>query len=99
MTTLVLTMGSTQELLARIRELEIENMGLKSKLDQYKSIFNVDGGLPGVSSGPPSGPGGHAQPRARRVNRAMGISAEPQSLKTMKDLIGKTFQEFKKNDK
>jgi hypothetical protein len=30
---------------ARIRELEVENMELKSKLDKYQSIFSsVDGG-------------------------------------------------------
>ena len=28
--------GSTQELLSRIRDLELENMELKSKLDQYQ---------------------------------------------------------------
>ena len=48
-------MGSTQDLQillakrdARIRELEIENMELKSKLDKYQSIF---------PSSPPSAPG------------------------------------------
>ena len=46
-------MGSTQNDLqallekrdARIRELEVENMELKSKLDKYQSIFSsVEGG-------------------------------------------------------
>jgi hypothetical protein len=52
-------MGSTQDLQillekrdARIRELEVENMELKSKLDKYQSIFSsVEGGpvSPGTS--------------------------------------------------
>lgn len=96
-------MGSTQELQmlltkreARIRELEIENMELKSKLDKYQSIF--------PSSPPSSGGGiqsdGNTPLRgARKVNRAVGISAEPQSLKTLQDLTTKTFPEFKKEKK
>lgn len=89
-------MNSTQELLARIRELELENMELKSKLDQFKSIFN-----PGVSdgSGGGGGSGSGGGTRARRQNRAVGISAEPQMLKNIQDLTNKTFQEFKKNDR
>lgn len=95
-------MGSTQELQmllakreARIRELEVENMELKSKLDKYQSIF-------------PSSPAAASTPAptekvanggARRVNRAMGISAEPQSLKNLQDLTTKTFPEFPKEEK
>ena len=80
---------STQELLSRIRELEKENMELKSKLDQYQSIFNVDGG---------SG-GGSSEPRARRTNRAVGISAEPAMMRNLKDLTNQTFPEYKKSDR
>jgi hypothetical protein len=87
-------MGSTQELLARIRELEIENMELKSKLDQYQSVFKVDSPTPTPGSG-----SGQAEPRARRTNRGVGISAEPQSLKTMSELTNQTFPEFKKSDR
>ena len=36
---------------------------------------------------------------ARKVNRAVGISAEPQSLKNLQDLTTKTFPEFKKEKK
>ena len=46
-------MGSTQEMAtllakrdARIRELEIENMELKSKLDKYQMIFSGNIFLP-----------------------------------------------------
>merc|ERR1712141_474182 len=35
----------------------------------------------------------------RKVNRAVGISAEPQSLKNLQDLTTKTFPEFKKEKK
>ena len=49
-------MGSTQELQmllakrdVRIRELEIENMELKSKLDKFQGIFPSS--LPGVGGG------------------------------------------------
>ena len=98
-------MGSTQELQmllakrdARIRELEIENMELKSKLDKYQSIF--------PSSPPSTGGGGAATDNGgvvaaagRKMNRALGISAEPQSLKNLQDLTTKTFPEFKKEEK
>ena len=94
-------MGSTQELTmllakkdARIRELEIENMELKSKLDKYQSIF---------PSSPAAAPDQHPKvgPSAasRKTNRALGISAEPQSLKNLQDLTTKTFPEFKKEEK
>ncbi len=86
--------SSTQELLARIRDLELENMELKSKLDKFQSIFS-----PGVSEGASGGSGGTSGARTRRTNRAVGISAEPQMLKNIQDLTNKTFQEFKKNDR
>ena len=55
---------STQELLARIRDLEIENMELKSKLDQYQSVFPATGGPPigGPGASPPA-----AAPTERKV--------------------------------
>ena len=91
-------MNSTQELLSRIRELELENMELKSKLDQFKSIFNP-GVADGAGSGSGSGSGGAGGGRARRTNRGVGISAEPQMLKNIQDLTNTKFQEFKKNDR
>lgn len=97
-------MGSTQELLSRIRELELENMELKSKLDQYQSIFSPGGsgpplgGLAGADGGL-AGASGRNEPRMRRVNRGVGISAEPQSLRSLKDLTNKSFPEFKKSEK
>lgn len=86
-------MGSTQELLARIRELESENMELKSKLDQYQSVFNMDTPSPAGSATSSS------EPRARRTNRGVGISAEPQSLRSMNELKNVEFKEFKKSDR
>jgi len=95
-------MGSTQDMQlllakkdARIRELEIENMELKSKLDKYQSIFPSS---PPPASGTPD-PTTRVPAGARKVNRAVGISAEPQSLKNLQDLTTKTFPEFKKEKK
>merc|ERR1712241_775914 len=76
------------------RELEIENMELKSKLDKYQSIFP---GSPPTSAGPAEHPKVGAA--SRKMNRALGISAEPQSLKNLQDLTTKTFPEFKKEEK
>ena len=56
---------STQELLARIRDLEIENMELKSKLDQYQSVFPATGGPP-IAGGPGASPPA-AAPTERKV--------------------------------
>jgi hypothetical protein len=95
-------MGSSQDLQmllakrdVRIRELEIENMELKSKLDKYQSIF------PSSPGGPTGGSTGSNEPirKDRKMNRALGISAEPQSLKNLQDLTNKTFPEFKKEEK
>jgi len=93
-------MGSTQELQmllakkdAKIRELELENMELKSKLDMYQSVFPSSPPASGSTSGPEKTTG------LRKVNRALGISAEPQSLKNLQDLTNKTFPEFKKEEK
>lgn len=78
---------------ARIRELEIENMELKSKLDKYQSVF---------PSSPGPGPVGldssRGGPASRKTNRALGISAEPQSLKNLQDLTTVKFPEFKKEE-
>ena len=97
-------MGSTQELQmllakrdARIRELEIENMELKSKLDKYQSIFPSS--PPSTGGGAATDNGGVVAAAGRKMNRALGISAEPQSLKNLQDLTTKTFPEFKKEEK
>ena len=37
--------------------------------------------------------------RVRRTNRGLGISAEPQSLKTLQELTTKTFPEIKKEER
>ena len=36
--------------------------------------------------------------RVRRTNRGVGISAEPQSLKSLQELTTKTFPEIKKEE-
>lgn len=103
-------MGSTQDLQvllakrdARIRELEIENMELKGKLDKYQSVFSTSLS-PGATAPVGLAPPGADAPRmvaggGRRTNRALGISAEPQSLKTLTDLTNKTFPEYQKDER
>ena len=79
---------------ARIRELEIENMELKSKLDKYQSVFPSSPGPGPVGLDTTRGGG----PASRKTNRALGISAEPQSLKNLQELTTQTFPEFKKEE-
>merc|ERR1712110_1224293 len=96
------TMGTTQENMAvllakrdaRIRDLEIENMELKSKLDKYQMIFTAEGSTAAVTPSRPD-----PSSRVRRTNRGVGISAEPQSLKTLQELTTKTFPEIKKEER
>ena len=97
-------MGSTQELqmlLAKrdvqILELEIENMELKSKLDKFQGIFPSS--PPGVGGGVATTDNGGVVTAGRKMNRALGISAEPQSLKNLQELTTTKFPEFKKEDK
>jgi hypothetical protein len=96
-------MGSTQELLSRIRDLEIENMELKSKLDQYQSIFPATGGpsgSPGSSTGtaPSAASNESGNQRLRRTNRGVGISAEPAGANAA-NLLDQTFPTFKKQER
>jgi len=74
---------------ARIKELEIENMSLRSQLDKYQSIFNLDGGPEESKKG---------VKKARKTARGLGISAEPQSLKSLQDLTTKTFPSYQKSE-
>jgi len=74
---------------ARIRELEVENMSLRSQLDKYQSIFSVQDGSGQVATTPAK--------KNRKTARGMGISAEPQSLKSLQELTQKTFSEYKKS--
>merc|ERR1712158_142539 len=89
------SVGTNMEALEmRIKELELENMTLKSQLDKYQTIFNLQGetvGKQDASSGTPT--------KSRKVARGMGISAEPQSLKSLQDLTSKKLQETAKPDK
>merc|ERR1739844_556849 len=82
---------------ARIRELEVENMSLRSQLDKYQSIFNLQesAGIASVQSTTVSTPG----KKNRKTARGVGISAEPQSLKSLQDLTTKTFPSYQKSDK
>ena len=88
---------SVSDLQRRIRDLELENMELKSKLDQYQSIFPASGGGSGnvaavSGNNPESG-------RIRRTNRGVGISAEPANMRNLTELRNQTFPEFKKSEK
>lgn len=80
----------------RIRELEVENMTLRSQLDKYQSIFNIGDGS---GAGTASSSGSSSNVRNRKTARGVGISAEPQSLKSLQDLTTKTFPSYKKSDK
>jgi len=88
-----------QQLLAKkdvkIRELEVENMTLRSQLDQYQSVFKVGDGGTSSSSPTTTGP----VKKSRKTARGVGISAEPQSLKSLQDLSQATFPSYKKSDK
>ena len=81
---------------ARIRELEVENMSLRSQLDKYQSIFNLQeqAGIAAAQATPVATTG-----KNRKTARGVGISAEPQSLKSLQDLTTKTFPSYKKSDK
>jgi len=74
---------------ARIRELEVENMSLRSQLDKYQSIFSLQDGTAQASATPAK--------KNRKTARGLGISAEPQSLKSLQDLTNKSFPEVKKS--
>jgi len=82
---------------ARIRELEVENMSLRSQLDKYQSIFNIQeqAGIAAAQAATAVTPG----KKNRKTARGVGISAEPQSLKSLQDLTTKTFPSYKKSDK
>merc|ERR1719392_251546 len=59
-------------------------MTLRSQLDQYKSVFD---------------PGQTTVNNKRKTARGVGISAEPQSLKSLQDLTTKTFPSYKKSER
>jgi len=82
---------------ARIRELEVENMSLRSQLDKYQSIFSIQEqtGIAAAQAATAVTPG----KKNRKTARGVGISAEPQSLKSLQDLTTKTFPSYKKSDK
>ena len=79
---------------SRIRELEVDNMTLRSQLDKYQSIFNLQDATAAAATSP-AGP----TKKARKTARGVGISAEPQSLKSLQDLTTKTFPSYKKSER
>ena len=79
---------------SRIRELEVDNMTLRSQLDKYQSIFNLQDATATAATSP-AGP----TKKARKTARGVGISAEPQSLKSLQDLTTKTFPSYKKSER
>lgn len=93
------TMGSVEELKDMVRkqedainkmnalliEKEEELRQLRSLLDKYQSVFPV------------MSPNRYSR-SARRKERAQGISAEPQSLRTIQELIQAKFPEYPKSD-
>ena len=79
---------------SRIRELEVDNMTLRSQLDKYQSIFNLQDATATAATSP-TGP----TKKARKTARGVGISAEPQSLKSLQDLTTKTFPSYKKSER
>ena len=78
---------------ARIRELEVENMSLRSQLDKYQSIFNLEQSQASATTTVA------VAGKSRKTARGVGISAEPQSLKSLQDLTTKTFPSYAKSDK
>lgn len=73
---------------ARIKELERETMNLRSELDKYQSVFKMES------------PNGQPERKKSRKNeRGLGISAEPQSLKSLQEMTTKTFPKHKKSAK
>ena len=79
---------------SRIRELEVDNMTLRSQLDKYQSIFNLQDAAAAAATSPTS-----TTKKARKTARGVGISAEPQSLKSLQDLTTKTFPSYKKSER
>lgn len=71
---------------ALLIEKEEEIRQLKSLLDKYQSVFPVMSSYRYSRS-------------ARRKVRAQGISAEPQSLRTIQELIQAKFPEYPKSDR
>ena len=93
-------MGTNVEALeVRIKELELENMSLKSQLDKYQTIFALQGETVGKQVTVICNQdftfhiskkvieyfqdATGTPTKSRKVARGMGISAEPQSLKNL----------------
>jgi len=57
----------------------------------FKTLHPIAGVVPAAAGALP------VAARSRKTNRALGISAEPQSLKSLQDLTTKTFPEYEKD--
>merc|ERR1719328_739009 len=66
-------------------------MSLRSQLDKYQSIFNLEQASAQATTVASAG-------KSRKTARGVGISAEPQSLKNLQDLTTKTFPSYAKSD-
>ena len=82
----------------QIFKLEIENMKLKSKLDKFQSIFPISTPAGGGGGMETTNNGGLAN-TVRKIERAHGISAGPQSLKNFQESKIIKFPELKQEDK
>lgn len=78
-----------KKLKALVNEKDEEIQELKSQLDKYKSVlsFKSDGFISAANVG--------LRPRK---NRLMGISAEPQNLMSITELINTKFTEYPKSE-
>jgi len=74
---------------AKIKELEVENGSLRSQLDKYQSVFNLESPDDSAKKG---------TKKVGKTTRGLGISAEPQSLKSLQDLTTKTFPSHPKSE-
>jgi cGMP-dependent protein kinase len=73
-----------------LREKEDEIVQLRSQLDKYQSVMALVGSVSGhVNASFKNRP---------RKQRAAGISAEPQNLRTIQELIQTRFPEYPKSD-
>ncbi|XP_019620250.1 PREDICTED: cGMP-dependent protein kinase 1-like isoform X3 [Branchiostoma belcheri] len=75
-----------RELQVQLERKDAEIIELKTKLDKYQSVFK-----PGMAA-----MSGTAGPAAVR-RRAQGISAEPQSMKTLQDVTKQKFKKYIKS--
>ena len=74
-----------------LRQKEDEIVQLRSQLDKYQSVMAL------VGSMSVSGPGGTGSMKSKPRKQRVAISAEPQSLNTIQELIQTRFPEYPKS--